>query len=56
MSWLAENGKDKRKCPKHNQWKRKGQCEQCLMEQDARQKHLELVGGSNKPKVRIKTF
>ncbi len=29
---LTPGGKDYRKCPKHNQWKRKGECPMCEYE------------------------
>jgi hypothetical protein len=53
-SWLNEKGQDKRKCPAHNFWMRKGQCELCRMRLDEIQRQNELAGGSNKPKVVIK--
>lgn len=42
-----------RKCPAHNFWMRKGQCELCLRERDLRHKQYEQMGGSNKPPVKI---
>lgn len=45
---------DWRKCPIHKAWKRKGQCEQCLMERDARRREYERMGGSNKPPVKTR--
>lgn len=45
--------KDPRKCPAHNYWMRKGQCELCRMAQDKKQKELEQITGSNKPPVKI---
>lgn len=41
------------RCPKHKQWMRKGQCEICLLERDARQREWEKTGGKNKPAVKI---
>jgi hypothetical protein len=48
--------KTARKCPKHNAWKKTSKyhpelgaiCELCALEQDERNKQLELAGGSNK--------
>lgn len=47
---------DPRKCPTHRMWKKKGQCELCLVERDKRLKQYEKEGGSNKPPVVIKTI
>lgn len=48
--------RDFRKCPAHNFWMRKGQCELCRLEQDKRQREIERLGGSHKPKVIIKNI
>lgn len=55
-TWLT-NGRDKRKCPAHNFWMRKGQCELCRVEADKRHaekmKKQEEAGGSHKPPIKI---
>ena len=53
MKTLAEVRKS-RQCPIHRQWLRKGNCELCIMEREAKKKETELLTGSNKPKVFIK--
>lgn len=50
---LKYEGPDKRKCPAHNFWMRKGQCELCLRERDLRQQEYAMKYGSNKQKVKI---
>lgn len=52
-TWKREDGTDKRKCPKHKTWMKKGVCEVCRLEADKRKKEYEKLGGSNKPPVRI---
>ena len=52
-SKLGADGKDFRKCPKHNVWKKKGECSVCYVEQQQQLKQQELVTGSNKPKVKV---
>ena len=42
------------RCEKHRMWLKKGNCELCCMERDAKRKETELLTGSNKPKVFIK--
>lgn len=44
------------RCQKHGMWLKKGSCELCIMEREAKRKEYELLGGSNKPKVFIKTI
>lgn len=56
MSWLNEKGQDKRKCPAHNFWMRKGQCELCLRAAQLKQIEDEKLTGSHKPKVLVKTI
>lgn len=45
---------DPRKCPKHNEWMRKGWCPKCDIEAERRQNEFEQITGYNKPKVIIK--
>lgn len=45
--------RDYRKCPAHNFWMKKGQCELCRLESEARQREYEKTGGFNKPPVKI---
>ena len=45
---------DPRKCPIHNQWMKKGQCENCSMARDKLKQQYELEGGSNKPPVQTR--
>lgn len=42
------------KCPAHNMWMRKGQCEICRLELDKRTRAAEQQHGSNKQEVIIK--
>jgi hypothetical protein len=44
------------RCQTHGMWLKKGSCELCIMEREAKRKEYELLGGSNKPKVFIKTI
>jgi len=59
MGWKTDTQSDRRKCPKHNTWKKKNRytgvtsCEICRLEADKRQQEYEKIGGSNKPPVRI---
>jgi len=53
MKKLAEVRKS-RQCPIHRQWLRKGNCELCIMEDEAKRKQYEQTGGSNKPPIVIK--
>lgn len=53
MEQLRPDGTSKWKCPMHNFWLKKGQCELCRMEQDKRRREYEQTGGSNKPPVKI---
>ncbi len=39
--WLTQDGVDKRKCPKHGAWRKKGKCELCLREQDLKRQEVE---------------
>jgi hypothetical protein len=41
------------KCPAHNFWMKKGQCELCRIERDKLIKHYESLTGSNKPTIKI---
>lgn len=52
-TWKREDGTDKRKCQAHNFWMRKGQCEMCRLQAEAKQREYERTGGSNKPPVKI---
>lgn len=45
-----------RRCRKHRMWMRKGNCELCIMEQEALKKQYERTGGSNKPPIKIRTL
>jgi len=45
--------RDPRKCPAHNMWMRKGQCEICRMSEDKLRRERELESGSNKPPIKI---
>jgi hypothetical protein len=53
MKKLAEVRKN-RQCPIHRQWLRKGNCELCIMEREAKKKEYEKLTGSNKPAIFIK--
>ena len=53
MKKLAEVRKS-RQCPIHRQWLRKGNCELCIMEREAKKKEYEKLTGSNKPAIFIK--
>ncbi len=44
------------RCQKHRMWRKNGNCELCCMEREAKKKENELLGGSNKPKVFIRTI
>jgi len=44
------------RCQKHRMWMKKGHCELCCLERDAQKRENELLGGSNKPKVFIRTI
>lgn len=41
------------KCPAHNMWMRKGQCEICRLNADIKRKQIEATTGSNKPEIKI---
>jgi hypothetical protein len=41
------------RCQKHRMWMKKGNCELCIMEREAKQKEYERMGGSNKPPIKI---
>ena len=41
------------KCPMHNMWMRKGQCEICRLNEDKLRLEREKQTGSNKPEVII---
>ena len=43
-----------RRCLKHRMWMKRGNCELCIMEQEALKKEYERTGGSNKPPVKIR--
>jgi hypothetical protein len=51
--WKNEQGRDKRKCPAHNMWMRKGQCELCRLRLEEIQRENERTGGSHKPPVKL---
>lgn len=53
MKALAEVRKS-RQCPIHRQWLKKGNCEICIMEREAKKKETEKLTGSNKPAIFIK--
>jgi hypothetical protein len=55
MTWLTATGRDKRKCPQHHMWMKRGQCEICLLEHEALVREREKLTGSNKPKVVLGT-
>lgn len=40
---LNSDGKDRRKCPAHNMWMRKGQCEICRLNEDKKQREAGYV-------------
>jgi len=40
----------------HNFWMRKGQCEICRLEQDAKQREREKLSGANKPPIKYGTI
>ncbi len=44
---------DPRKCPMHNMWMRKGQCEICRLNEDRRRKAYELENEIVKQQVKI---
>ena len=52
-SQLNALGKSKYKCPMHNFWLKKGQCEICRLEVEKQQREYEKTGGANKPPVRV---
>jgi ribosomal protein L37E len=51
--WKTPEGRDRRKCPAHNFWMKKGECELCRLERERRLQEYEKEGGSNKPPVKI---
>lgn len=53
MQKLSEVRKS-RQCPIHRQWLKKGNCEICIMEREAKKKEYEKTGGSNKPSIVIR--
>lgn len=53
--WKTDKQTDRRKCPAHNFWMKKGVCELCRMAADAKQRELEEMGGANKPPIVIGT-
>ena len=53
MKALAEVRKS-RQCPIHRQWLKKGNCEICIMQREAKKKEDEKLTGSNKPAIFIK--
>lgn len=53
MTALAEVRKS-RQCPIHRMWLKKGNCELCIMEREAKRKENEKLTGSNRPAIKIK--
>lgn len=43
----------KYKCPMHNMWMRKGQCEICRLEADKLRREREQLTGSDRQEVKI---
>ena len=43
-----------RQCPTHRMWLKKGNCELCIMEREAKRKEFEKLTGSHKPAIIIK--
>lgn len=50
----TEDTKPSRRCLKHRMWLKKGNCELCIMEREAKKKEYEKLTGSNKPAIFIK--
>jgi hypothetical protein len=50
---LNSEGKDSRKCPAHNFWMRKGQCEMCRLTADRKQQQQDKEAGIVKLPVKI---
>ena len=42
------------RCQKHRMWMKRGNCELCCMERDAKQKEYDLLGGSDRKKVFVR--
>jgi len=50
---LNAAGKDSRKCPAHNMWMRKGQCEICRLNADKLQKQRDAEAGIVRQPIKI---
>jgi len=52
-NWRTPEVSDRRKCPKHNSWMKKGKCEPCLMERDRQVKEIMAQSGRINQEIKI---